>query len=281
MVTKSDYTERDIQACYSVLIELMTILGEFRDDIVIVGGSVPLLLFSGSEEKHVGTIDTDIAFNFKKIGMDTYNTILKILKKNGYYQKEGTQPFIFYRDIADDKGEMITAEVDLLTCEYGGTGKGRRHQEIQDIKARKVRGCDLVFDNFIKVKINGKLPSGAQNQVTVNVASVGPFLAMKGMAIWGRQKEKDAYDIWYCCKNFPGGIDSLVQEISPLKGNKLAKEGFEKIRDKFLDVNSIGPNWVADFKEISDTDERERIKREAFELVKYLLDKLNISPYKE
>lgn len=281
MVTKSDYTEQDIQACYSVLLELMTVFGEFRDNIVIVGGSVPLLLFPGSEEKHVGTIDIDIAFNFKKIGMDTYNTILKILKEKGYYQKEGTQPFIFYRDIVDDKSETITIEVDLLTCEYGGTGKGRRHQNIQDIKARKVRGCDLVFDNSVKVKINGKLPGGAQNHATVNVSSVGPFLAMKGMAIWDRQKEKDAYDIWYCCKNFPGGIDFLVQEISPLKENKLAKEGFGKIRGKFLDVNSIGPNWVADFLEISNLEERERIKREAFELVKYLLDKLNISLYKE
>ncbi|OGS38294.1 MAG: hypothetical protein A2551_08230 [Elusimicrobia bacterium RIFOXYD2_FULL_34_30] len=281
MVTKSDYTEQEVQSCYSVLIELMTILGEFRRNIVVVGGTVPFLLFPDSNEKHIGTIDIDIAFNFKKIGTDTYSTILKILKEKGYYQKEGMQPFIFYRDITNEKGEKTTVEVDLLTCEYGGTGKSHRHQVIQDVKARKVRGCDLAFDSFLEVKIDGKLPGGAQNKVTVNVSSFGPFLVMKGMTLWERQKEKDAYDIYYCCKNFPGGIDSLVQEISPLKENKLAKEGFGKIRSKFFDVNSIGPNWVADFLEISNSEERDRIKREAFELVKYLLDKLNIKSFEE
>ena len=45
MVTKSDYTEQEVQSCYSVLIELMTILGEFRRNIVVVGGTVPFLLF--------------------------------------------------------------------------------------------------------------------------------------------------------------------------------------------------------------------------------------------
>ena len=33
MVTKNDYATREVDACRSVLLELMTILGEFSDNI--------------------------------------------------------------------------------------------------------------------------------------------------------------------------------------------------------------------------------------------------------
>jgi hypothetical protein len=37
-----------------------------------------------------------------------------------------------------------------------------------------------------------------------------PFFVMKGMALHDRLKEKDAWDIYYCTKNYTGGIDKLV-----------------------------------------------------------------------
>jgi len=44
MVKQSDYREPEVRACLSVLLEIMTILGEFRENIIIVGGNVPPLL---------------------------------------------------------------------------------------------------------------------------------------------------------------------------------------------------------------------------------------------
>ena len=29
-----------------------------------------------------------------------------------------------------------------------------------------------------------------------------------------RLKEKDAWDIYYCVRNFPGGVDALIQEFN-------------------------------------------------------------------
>ena len=37
MVRQGDYREAEVQACFSVLLELMTVLGEFRENVVIVG----------------------------------------------------------------------------------------------------------------------------------------------------------------------------------------------------------------------------------------------------
>jgi hypothetical protein len=281
MVRQSDYREAEVQACLSVLLEIMTALGELRENVVIVGGSVPSLLIPSAKEKHPGTLDVDLALDFKHISDDTYKTIVKTLSARGYYQKEQQQPFAFYRDVEDEFGNRITVEIDLLAGEYGGTGKGHRHQKIQDAQARKARGCDLVFDSAISVNLAGTLPGGAKNEVMVKVPSIGPFLVMKGMALWERMKEKDAYDIYYCCRNYPGGLTALVEVIKPLAENKLAREGLGKIKTKFAVVDGIGPTWVVDFLEIADREERARVQREAFELVNALTEKLGIEPFSE
>ncbi len=88
MVRQSDYREAEVQACFSVLLEIMTVLGEFRENVVIVGGNVPLLLIPSAKEKHPGTLDIDLALDCNHISDNTYKTIVKTLSARGYYQKE-------------------------------------------------------------------------------------------------------------------------------------------------------------------------------------------------
>ena len=99
---------------------------------------------------------------------------------------------------------------------------------------------------------------------------------MKGMALADRMKEKDAWDIHYCLKHYPGGLDSLAQAFKPFMSHGLVKEGLEKIAEKFASEKHVGPKFVADFEEISDTEERALLQRDAFERVDYLLKKLAI-----
>jgi hypothetical protein len=278
MVRKSDYGQPEVQACFSVIVEMITILGEYRDNIVLVGGNVPPLLIPSAKEKHPGSLDVDLALDFRNISSIAYKTIVKTLKSRGYYQT-GEQPFIFYRDIETGPGKRATVQIDLLAGEYGGTGKKHRHQKVQDAQARKARGCDLVFDAPLKVKLKGTLPNGAINEVTIKIPSAGPFLVTKGMALWDRLKEKDAFDIFFCCRYFPGGIEALAAAIKPVVDNKLAKEGLSKIKAKFQEINAIGPIGVVDFMELEDPEERSRIQREAFEFVNRLMELLKIDPY--
>jgi len=275
MVKKSDYGQPEVQACFSVIVEIITMLGEYRDNIVLVGGNVPPLLIPSAKDKHPGSLDVDLALDFKNISSAAYKTIVKTLESRGYYQM-GEQPFIFYRDIDIEPGKKATIQIDLLAGEYGGTGEKHRHQKVQDVQARKARGCDLVFDAPLKVKLKGTLPNGATNEVTIKIPSAGPFLVTKGMALWDRLKEKDAFDIFFCCCYFPGGIEALASAIEPVVGNKLAREGLGKIKAKFNDINAIGPVGVADFMEFEDPEERGRIQREAFEFVNKLMELLEI-----
>lgn len=275
MAGKSDYKQREVNACRSVMLELMHLLGEYREHIVLVGGWVPLFLIN--DDTHPGSLDVDLALDFRKIPEETYQSFRKALVKRGF--RVGDQPYVFYRDVPQKDSPPITVEVDFLSGEYGGTGSNHRTQTVQDIRARKARGCDLVFENFVKVQIDGELPGGGRDSISIKVAGVVPFLAMKGMAISDRIKEKDAWDIYYCIRHFPGGIEKLIGEFSPFLEETLIREGLGKIRSKFLTVEHIGPKWVVDFSETDDPNERESLRRDAFERINRFLDLLGIDEF--
>ncbi len=48
MVSRRDYAQDAVEAARSVLIELIHLLGEYRDSIVVIGGWVPQFLWSSS-----------------------------------------------------------------------------------------------------------------------------------------------------------------------------------------------------------------------------------------
>ncbi|MBP7936807.1 MAG: hypothetical protein KA354_19365 [Phycisphaerae bacterium] len=173
-------------------------------------------------------------------------------------------------------GREITVHVDLLFGEYGGTAKSHRHQHVQDVMVRKSRGCDLALDINTEVKLEGTLPGGARDSAIVRVAGIVPFIVMKGMALAARMKEKDAWDIHFCLTYFPGGLEALADRFRPHLSHALVREGLEKIKEKFASPADSGPQWVADFDELTDPQDRAARQRDAFERVNRLLELLGI-----
>lgn len=269
--SRGDYTADAVAAARSVMLELVRLLGEYRDDMVVIGGWVPDLLLQVIGPKHIGSTDVDIALNHRKITEAAYRTILEHLTERGYVQ--GDQPYVFYRTVAVN-GRDIQVQVDLLAGEYGGTGRARRHQRVQDITPRKARGCDLAFEMSSEVIIDGILPGGGKDSTSVRVAGIVPFIVMKAMAMADRMKEKDAWDIWYCITNYPGGLDALAEAFRPHVENRLVAEGLSKIKEKFASPEHVGPKWIADFDEIDDSEARAIRQRDAFERVNGLLVRL-------
>lgn len=275
MVTKRDYDAQLVEAAHSVMLELVHLLGEYRDAIVVVGGWVPSLLIPQDKVRHIGSMDVDLALNHKNLRDSGYKTIRKLLLGRGYRQDED-QPFIFWRTVTVG-GRPLEIEVDLLAGEYEGTTKKHRTQEVQDVRARKARGCDLAFESAREIPVQGLLPDGARDTGTIRVAAIIPFLAMKGMAMATRLKEKDPWDVYYCVRNYPGGTDALAAEFAPDVGHGLAREGLRHIAEKFASPDHVGPKSVADFEERTDPEERAFIQRDAYERVQDLLRKLGFS----
>jgi len=235
---------------------------------------VPGLILDRNLPEHIGTIDVDIALDQNAIREAGYRSIMQLLFRRGYIQ--GDQPFIFYRTLQVEDQE-ITVEVDFLAGEYGGTSKKHRTQIIQDMHPRKTRACDLAFHNPIQIAIEGTLPDGGKDRASIQVSSIVPFLVMKAQALNSRLKEKDAYDIYYCVTNFPGGLDALVEAFRIFPDHPLIREGLEILSEKFSSADSVGPVFVTNFLDESDPDARALIQRDAYERVQYLMGALRAS----
>lgn len=275
---KEDYPQRELEACHRVLMEMVNLLHEFSNHIALVGGWVPFYIAGSEGSPHVGSLDVDVAFDFKNITMETYETILAILQDNGYYQSNPIKkPFQWWKDVKVDDGASVPVEVDLLAPEYGGRGQRHENQFVQDTRARKARGCDLVFSRVEEVILEGTLPNGARDTVRCKVAGVVPFLVMKGMAL-GRGKPKDAYDIEYVIRNYPGGIAVIIELFKRDLDNKLVQEGLGRIRAKFESPEHTGPQDIVDFLGVSEANKLVR-RRDAFDIVSEVLDALEIERF--
>ncbi len=269
----SDYLPDAVEAAKSVLVELVHILGEYRDDMVVVGGWVPPLLMPDSKG-HVGSTDVDVALNHLAENDQAYARISTLLKNRGYEQDE-KQPFIWYRTVCIDGGSVVV-EVDFLAGEYGGRGKTHRTQQVQDLRPRKARGADLLFSRYVEREISGRVPGGALDTVLVKVAGVVPYIVMKSAALNSRVKEKDAYDIWFTLANYPGGADLIAREFEAVAGHGLVRETVGALKAKFASPDHFGPVSVATFLEL-DGEEAELVKRDAYERVQALLVALSSS----
>ena len=64
-----DYSEGQKTAAYMVLGEIVNLLNEFADNIRIIGGWVPTLLYPESD--HIGSIDVDLLLN-QQAPMDAF-----------------------------------------------------------------------------------------------------------------------------------------------------------------------------------------------------------------
>jgi hypothetical protein len=177
MKLKSEYSPREIEACVIVMRDLFTYLKPYRNQIVLIGGWVPYFLLEkytspgGEYDRHVGSLDIDIALNAFSIPTDAYKTILEILKDRGFCHRKDNLgkdiPASFLKKITFDDGEEIEVQIDFLAPEYGGAPKKRRHQVIQDMLARKGRGTDIVFDQTEIIHLSGPISSGANIELTL------------------------------------------------------------------------------------------------------------------
>ena len=93
------------------------------------------------------------------------------------------------------------------------------------------------------------MPAGGTNRVEIAVCSIPALLAMKGHAINGRYKQKDSYDVYYCIRNYPDGIESLAEACRPLLHYASARTGFAFIAEKFETTDGYGPTCVRRFVE--------------------------------
>ncbi|HYG06375.1 MAG TPA: nucleotidyl transferase AbiEii/AbiGii toxin family protein [Stenotrophomonas sp.] len=240
----ADYDDRTTTAVRTVLVEIGQILGSFKGKFAIIGGAVPWLLLDNGDMPHVGTLDLDLGLDAEALGDGEYATLIHELMGHGYEQRKALRRFQLVRQIpANDGGTPIDVIVDFLMPRDAEIVKNTPPL-VEDFAVQRADGADLATHFYEMVAVSGSMPAGGTNRVEIAVCSIPALLAMKGHAIAHRHKQKDAYDIYYCVRNYPGGIRELAEACRPVLEHRSGKAGYRFIAEKFESVGSYGPTSV-------------------------------------
>lgn len=271
----TDYPEDITKPSKSVLLEIMTLLKGYKDNIVLVGGWVPYFLLKkfqkDKEFRHVGSVDIDLVIDPDLIKYGVYETIVKIIESNGYKQRKDKNgnliEFSFEREINDK-----TIHVDFLSTDYP---LKKRHRKVQpDLKARTLKGAKIVLKHNFEEELEGNLPNGAHVMVKIRIADVVGCLITKALALGGRSEAKDNYDIYSIISYYKGGEKSCAKEIKKYLGDKDIKDSLDDIKKNFEKETSLGPVLVGHFIHPNDDEARNRALIDAFMRVNRFLDLL-------
>jgi len=219
-----------------VLVETLNVLGAFREQLVVVGGWVPDLLYPGKQ--HIGSIDVDLAVAPDALGDDAYSTIRARMSDAGF--QHHSPPTHFTR--ATGRYEI---KVDLITGQYQ-SGQKAPAILVNELKINALPGIDLAFEYSEHIEITGRMPNGAMNTVQARVVLPEAFVLIKAFAMNDRLKPKDAYDVYFVASNYPGGPQQLGTQIASMFPNGLAEEAVGILQIKFAQFDSIGPVQVGE-----------------------------------
>jgi len=289
--TARDY-EDDVTATSRVgLAELMTVLGSYRDALVLIGGWAPYVILerfgaSGAFQAdafqsdafqtgfaHVGSIDIDFVVDPAIIDAERYATIVQSLLDRGYEPVTGSL-YQFEKMIRSPRsGQAHLIRVDFLTPRpLPGQGRSHRHREVQyDLRARTLEGAEVALAHWFWYEYESQIPDGARTRVRVKVADVVGSLALKGIAIGERYAEKDAYDIYALCAHCGGGPPAVAELLRPFRDEEPVRRGLAAIAEKFRDRDAEGPTWTAVFLSEGNAEADERLRVDAFMTVQEVL----------
>ncbi len=245
----ADYDDRTTAAVKTVLVEIGQILGSFKGKFAVIGGAVPWLLLANTDMPHVGTLDLDLGLDAEALGDGAYATLITSLMGHGYQQRDGLRRFQLVRQVpATDGGGPIDVIVDFLMPRDADIARNKPPL-IENFAVQRADGADLASHFYEMVAVTGSMPTGGTNRVEIAVCSIPALLAMKGYAIEGRHKQKDAYDIYYCIRNYPGGTAALAEACHPVLERSSGAAGYRMIAGKFDTLESYGPTSVRLFVE--------------------------------
>lgn len=298
--TARDYDDDVTAASRSGLVELMTVLGAYRDALVLIGGWAPCLIlevfgepgqetFDGAAEfdadttfgrfTHVGSVDIDFVVNPNLVDAEQYATIVELLLDRGYTAVEDSR-YQFEKPIPSPRsGTPHVIRIDFLTPRpLAGQGRSRRHRSVQrDLQARTLAGAEVALGHWFWYELDERLPEGAQARARMKVSDVVGSLALKGLAIGDRYAEKDAYDIFALCAHYRGGPPAVAEALERAAGDGVVQRGLEAMAGRFRDREAEGPTWVATFLAPGTTEEYERLRTDAFMVVREVLRRARIS----
>jgi hypothetical protein len=225
---------------------ICTILGDFTEDIVIVGGLVPSLLIDQSNlpegvEPHAGTMDLDIGLSLAVLDDKLYQSITERLRGHGFEPDEnekGNQTSQRWR-ISAGAGRVT---IDFLIPPSDRDDRTARIKHIEDDFAALVaEGLMLSFEDFIEVTLSGPTIKGEviENR-RIRVCGPGAYIVLKAFALNNRGEPKDAYDLFYTIRNYGSGPEDVAARFRALGENEHCERALNILKENFLKIDAVG-----------------------------------------
>ncbi|HEY9449785.1 MAG TPA: hypothetical protein VIQ60_08520 [Gemmatimonadaceae bacterium] len=275
---RAEYTPEAVEACEKALRTLLTKIGPWGTQLVLIGGMAPKYLVGSVPAElppHVGTTDLDVIVG---VALETdeeaaYRTLQKNLVESGFApsREPETGDEITFRWERGVDGVTVALE---FFCPAGDGVPGRLRRNPgpgvgSRVSAIRTRGAELAAADHIIVRLTGDTldDGGLREDVEVRVANILPLLVLKSIALHERDKDKDAYDIVWTLNAYRDGPPSVAKAArqSPIVEDAVVGEAIDLLRSNFRTYEHAGPAKYARFEiaDPGDGDERDRLRRYA------------------
>jgi Nucleotidyltransferase len=230
-------------------LEIATRLGDFLDEICVVGGLVPSLIVDQSDlhaarEPHLGTVDLDLGFSVGVLDARLYETIADRLREAGFAPDRNSEGAA----IAQRWRSAYGITVDLLIPPTRPDDRGGRLRNLENaFAAFIVPGLDLAFRDSEIVTIDDELPSGPRAVRQIRVCGPGAFVVLKALAFGNRAKATDAYDMYYVLRHHRLGAAAIGAVVARFGDDVHCERAIEILHRDFSEAGRIGPASVANF----------------------------------
>lgn len=234
--TYSGYDPRLTGLAESAFLTAWAGLGQWWEDLVLVGGLVPKYLCGDltvqRDLPRPATLDVDLGIALA-VDAGQYGNLFWDLAAQGFTPNKKT-PSRFEKLIND-----FTVPLDFLVEKAPAT---TGTIQVMDITAEIMPGVNRALATARPMTISGVDLHGAEQKLNARICEVGPFLALKLRAFYSRQQPKDAFDILYTLRHYDGGTDAAIAAFSEEVhlGNPACPDALRTLQEHFTDESSPG-----------------------------------------
>jgi hypothetical protein len=247
----ADYGKEQIQLVKATCLYIATVLGDYMEQVVIVGGLVPSILIDQKNlpdgaDSHVGTMDLDMGLTLAIFDEKRYQAITDRLRTAKFSPDVNEQGNLTRQRWKIEEDGKVT--VDFLVPPASDADQGGQIKDIEnDFAAVITPGLELAFKDKIKITLDDSTIFGEKAKRDVYFCGPGAFVVLKALAFRKRGENKDAYDLYYHIRNFGSGVEDIAVALKPLLNEKETKEAIKILKEDFTDNDGIGAVRVARF----------------------------------
>jgi len=237
-------------ACLKVAVTL----GALMDELCIVGGLVPSLLIDRqlapedlTDEVHSGTNDLDVGLAVVLLDDNQYMEISRRLRQEGFEpdRNERGNPTPQRWRLGS-----LNVTVDFLLPPIPGAERGGRVQPLEgDFGALIAPGLQLAFDERLEVEVEGRTLTGETARRLIPVCGPATFVVLKALALADRGEPKDAYDLVYVLRRWPGGVADVAERLvgHATRHADVVHKALRSLATDFADPSRLGSRRAASF----------------------------------